>query len=105
MIHSKAHPVPSILAVPLYIHVYTFFIAMDCDSLTDPTNGQVSHSRTTLGQTATYSCNTGYNLMVTVLACVKLWGGLGVPLPVKVCCPCVHVCTVGQTFGSFHQSM
>ena len=63
MIHSKAHAVPSVLAVPLYIHVYTFFIAMDCDSLTDPANGQVSHSRTTLGQTATYSCNTGYNLM------------------------------------------
>ena len=36
---------------------------MDCDTLTDPANGQVSHPRTTLGQTATYSCNTGYNLV------------------------------------------
>ena len=36
---------------------------MDCDTLSDPANGQVSHSRTTLGQTATYSCNTGYNLV------------------------------------------
>ena len=37
---------------------------MNCDNLTDPTNGQVNHTAgTTLGQTATYSCNTGYNLV------------------------------------------
>ena len=37
---------------------------MDCGSLTDPANGQVDHTAgTTLGQTATYSCNTGYNLV------------------------------------------
>ena len=37
---------------------------MDCGNLTDPTNGQVTHtSGTTFGQTATYSCNTGYNLV------------------------------------------
>ena len=37
---------------------------MDCDSLTDPANGQVDlTSGTTFGQTATYSCNTGYNLV------------------------------------------
>ena len=35
-----------------------------CSSLANPTNGQVSHTGgTTLGQTATYSCNTGYNLV------------------------------------------
>ena len=37
---------------------------MDCGSLTDPANGQVDHTAgTTLGQTATYSCNTRYNLV------------------------------------------
>ena len=35
---------------------------MDCGSLTNPANGQVSHTAgTTFGQTATYNCNTGYN--------------------------------------------
>ena len=37
---------------------------MDCGSLTDPANGQVDlTSGITFGQTATYSCNTGYNLV------------------------------------------
>ena len=37
---------------------------MDCGSLTDPANGQVDlTSGTTFNQTATYSCNTGYNLV------------------------------------------
>ena len=37
---------------------------MDCGTLSDPANGQVNHtSGTTLGQTATYSCNTGYSLV------------------------------------------
>ena len=45
--------------------MYSFFsTAVDCGNLTDPANGQVSHTAgTTFGQTATYSCNTGYNLM------------------------------------------
>ena len=34
---------------------------VDCGSLTDPANGQVD--LTSFGQTATYSCNTGYNLV------------------------------------------
>ena len=37
---------------------------MDCGTLTDPANGQVNHTAgTTFGQTASYSCDTGYNLM------------------------------------------
>ena len=36
---------------------------VDCTTLNATTNGQVSHlNGTTFGQTATYSCNTGYNL-------------------------------------------
>ena len=35
--------------------------AVNCGTLTNPANGRVSHSAgTTFGQTATYSCNTGY---------------------------------------------
>ena len=38
--------------------------AEDCGILTNPSNGQVSHTAgTTYQQTATYSCDTGYNLM------------------------------------------
>ena len=38
--------------------------AVDCGSLPDPANGRVDHTAgTSLGQTAQYSCNTGYNLV------------------------------------------
>ena len=43
-----------------------FFIlaVVDCGNLTTPANGSVTHTvRTTFNQTATYSCNTGYNLV------------------------------------------
>ena len=37
---------------------------MDCGTLNNPANGQVSHTAgTTFTQTATYSCDTGYNLV------------------------------------------
>ena len=38
--------------------------AVDCGTLTDPANGSVNHTAgTSLGLTATYSCDTGYNLV------------------------------------------
>ena len=38
--------------------------AVNCGTLTNPANGQVSQTAgTTFGQTATYSCDTGYNLV------------------------------------------
>ena len=37
--------------------------AVNCGTLPNPTNGQVNTTGTTLGQTATYSCNPGYNLV------------------------------------------
>ena len=44
--------------------VFLSLTAVDCGSLTDPVNGQVNHTNgTTFRQTATYSCDTGYNLM------------------------------------------
>ena len=52
----------------MHIHrwhdVFLILTAVDCGHLTDPANGSVTHtSGTTFGQTATYSCNTGYNLV------------------------------------------
>ena len=49
-------------------HQVTFmlspFTVVDCGALTDPANGQVNHTaKTTFGQTVTYSCDTGYNLV------------------------------------------
>jgi len=48
-----------------YLYVYIFpSTVVDCGNLTNPANGQVSHTAgTTFGETATYSCNTGYNLV------------------------------------------
>ena len=43
---------------------FFFSTAVNCDTLTNPANGQVTHTGgTTFGQTATYSCNTGYTLV------------------------------------------
>ena len=42
----------------------SFFTAVNCSTLSNPANGQVSHTAgTSFGQTATYSCDTGYNLV------------------------------------------
>ena len=47
-----------------YIQCLLPITALNCDALTNPANGQVSlPGGTTVGQTATYSCNTGYNLV------------------------------------------
>ena len=46
------------------LDVFLLSTAVDCGNLTDPANGQVSQpAGTTFRQTATYSCNTGYNLV------------------------------------------
>ena len=67
--------------------IFSILAVVDCVNLTDPDKGQVTYTAgTTFRQTVTYSCNTGYNLVGTVLAHVKLQhSGLGVYLPVKVC--------------------
>ena len=36
---------------------------MDCGTLIIPANGQINITGTRLGQTAIYSCDTGYNLV------------------------------------------
>ena len=57
----------SIMTSSRYSNLRNIFLtltAVDCGSLTDPANGQVTLiAGTTFGKTATYSCNTGYNLV------------------------------------------
>ena len=52
---------------------------VDCSTLTRPANGQVSHTAgTTFGQTATYSCDTGFNLVgnsIRTCEATGLWSG------------------------------
>ena len=56
-----------------------FTSAVDCGTLTNPANGKVSYTgRTTFGQTATYSCNTGYNLVgssTRTCQATRAWSG------------------------------
>ena len=45
----------------MYCFLWT---AINCSNLLDPVNGQVSHTAgTTVGQTANYTCDPGYNLV------------------------------------------
>ena len=54
--------------------------AVDCGTLPDPVNGQVNDTAgTTFGQTATYSCNTGYDLVgnsTHMCQTTGVWSGL-----------------------------
>ena len=45
------------------VHLYTFFLELTmCPDQTAPANGQVVVTGTSPGDTATYSCNTGFEL-------------------------------------------
>ena len=64
----------------LHVHVVLLILTVvDCGTLTNPANGQVSHpTGTTFGQTATYSCNTGYNLVgesTRTCQAIGVWSG------------------------------
>ena len=52
---------------------------VDCGTLNAPANGQVSHTAgTTFGQTATYSCDTGYKLegdSTRMCQATEVWSG------------------------------
>ena len=56
-----------------------FLTAVNCGTLSNPANGQVSHTGgTTYGQTATYSCNTGYNRVgshIRTCQATGVWSG------------------------------
>ena len=47
-----------------FIMIFLLLTVVDCGTLTSPENGSVSHTAgTTFRQTATYSCDKGYNLV------------------------------------------
>ena len=51
---------------------------VDCGQLPDPTNGLVTLTGAVLGSTATYSCDTGFNLVGSTLRTCQangLWSG------------------------------
>ena len=62
-----------------FTHVFLFYIVVDCGILTNPANGQVTHTAGTIfGQTATYRCNTGYNLVGSsnrTCQATRVWSG------------------------------
>ena len=45
------------------LFISDFYSVIDCGALPNPTNGQVVLPSTVLGSTATYSCNTGFDLV------------------------------------------
>ena len=69
--------------------------SVDCGTLTNPANGQVSHTTgTTLGQTATYSCNPGYNLVgggTRTCQDTGVWSGSAPTCQGTLLPPCMHV--------------
>jgi len=73
------------------MYVFSLLTAVDCGPLTDPANGQVSHpDGTTFGQTATYSCNTGYNLVGDSTRTCQATGNWSGNAPI---CECMLYCT------------
>ena len=51
------------LSTIITLHYNFTILAVDCGALTDPTNGQVIFTTTTYLSTASYTCETGYNLV------------------------------------------
>ena len=60
-------------------NIFLILTAVDCGLLIDPANGQVTLTAgTSLGQTATYSCSTGYNLVgdsIRTCQATGVWSG------------------------------
>ncbi|XP_064386173.1 uncharacterized protein LOC135334783 [Halichondria panicea] len=64
---------------------------VDCGPLTDPTNGMITLSTTTFESTATYSCNTGYNIVGSV---IRTCGASITSGPTGVWSPAAPVCEI-----------
>ena len=67
----------------IYITKYiSHLTVVDCGNLTDPANGQVNHTTgTTFGQTATYSCDIGYNLVEDITRTCQATGNWSASAP------------------------
>ena len=84
---------------------FFFLTAVDCGTLPNPLNGQVSHpSGTTFGQTATYICEQGYTLNEDssrpnprICQADGYWSGTSLSCPRKPYCVFVS-CTLALDF-------
>jgi len=77
--------------------------AVDCGTLTNPVNGQVSHSGgTTFEQTATYSCNAGYGLIgdnTRTCQATRVWSGSAPICQGSSPDVCLYLCACKCVFG------
>ena len=60
-------------------YLFLCLTVVNCGSLSNPARGHVSHTGgTTFGKSATYSCNTGYNLVgssIRTCQTTRVWSG------------------------------
>ena len=74
---------------------------MDCGTLNNPANGQVGQTAgTTFGQTATYTCNPGYNLVGDSSRTCQATGVWSGSIPTCQCMLLPNLCAHVQAFGS-----
>ena len=74
------------VALKCEIHVHLHSPVVDCGTLTNPANGQVIHTGgTTFGETATYSCNTGYRLVGSSIRTCLVTRGWSGSIPTCQC--------------------
>ena len=82
--------------------VQDMFLILTVGILTNPANGQVSHTAgMTFGQTATYSCNPGYKLVgdINCTSATGVWSGSEPTCQFMLpYISHVYMCTVGQVF-------
>ena len=87
---------PFVTQLTIFLLLIILRIVVDCGPLGNPVNGQVDMSfETTFMSTATYTCNTGYNLIGPIS---RTCGSDGVWSPAAPTCErkCDHACLAGQ---------
>ena len=86
-----------------FYDVFHVLTAVECGTLTNPTNGQVSHTgRTTFRQTATYSCDRGYDLVGNSTRTCQANGVWSGSIPICQGVLLGHVCMFTVYFGTDH---
>ena len=77
MFHASV--IPPTMQPVMNTHIFYLSTAVNCGALNNPANGQVTHpAGMTFGRTATYSCNTGYNLVgdnIRMCQATGVWSG------------------------------
>ena len=105
--------VMELLIVPIQTniqsHLCLLSTAVNCGTLANPANGQVSHTvGTTFGRASTYTCNTGYNLVggsTRTCQATGVWSG-SAPTCQGILLSHVYACAEhGQDLGSVRLSV